>query len=522
MKVGNGSVRVEGDYRIVSYQEDENGDLVQTSSSGYLNMSDPCSSLFVGGDFVTMSSSNAYSNVITDGVMELKGDFSQYNTYYNDNFKATGNHVMILSGDDTQNIMFKSPNSSRFNVLFLYHKIVEPDYVFANGIATNYVNSLVYNTDLFNNSHPSSYSGYVNTPLTIYGSAMGGVPVYGFAYYYRMSDDAEWIPLDLVFGTDSKTEFVPKQEGTYYFRVDAADQTGAYAPREFSVSVGIKSLVNLSVISNESVPQNTSVTVNGKAEGGEGDLRFAFYYKKSTSSAWTTIGELYGKTTVVSFVPAAVATYLVKVNVKDGTGKIVTKQFTVESTKPQGNDLVNKSTLNKTRTEKGSPITITGAASGGAGGYKYAFYYKKTTSKAFTAIGEEYGTAATAVFTPASAAEYNVRINVMDSNGRIVTKQYKIVSTAPLTNSSTISAKEVTKGTKITLNGKAGGGTVPYTYAYYYKKSTSSSWTKIGSGFSSATSAEFTPAVKATYNVKIAVKDKTGKTVEKTFSVVSK
>ena len=69
-------------------------------------------------------------------------------------------------------------------------------------------------------------------------------------------------------------------------------------------------------------------------------------------------------------------------------------------------------------------------ASGGEGGYKYAFYYKKTTSKAFTLIGEEFGDATTATFTPASSTKYNVRINVMDADGNVVTKQYKIVSTA--------------------------------------------------------------------------------------------
>ena len=64
--------------------------------------------------------------------------------------------------------------------------------------------------------------------------------------------------------------------------------------------------------------------------------------------------ESVGKTPEVSFVPATVAVYLVKVNVKDETGKIVTQIFAVNSTKPTGSDLVNKSTLDKTTTEKGS------------------------------------------------------------------------------------------------------------------------------------------------------------------------
>ena len=282
-----------------------------------------------------------------------------------------------------------------------------------------------------------------------------------------------------------------------------------------------KELENNSTVAKTSVPQNTSVFVKGAAKGGSGEYKYAFYYKKSTSGAWQTIGELYGNTKEVSFVPATVAKYLVKVNVKDSTGKIVTKIFEVNSTKPQGNDLVNKSVLDKMTTQRGTPITITGDASGGAGGYKYAFYYKKTTSKAFTAIGTEYGDAATATFTPASAAEYNVRINVKDADGTIVTKQYKITSTAAaeLKNTSTVSATDVAKGTAITLTGAATGGKSPYTYTFYYKKSTSSSWTKISADSNTAV---FTPAMKAAYNVKISVKDSSGKTADKTFTITSK
>ncbi len=280
-------------------------------------------------------------------------------------------------------------------------------------------------------------------------------------------------------------------------------------------------LTNLSDVSKTSVPQNTSVFVKGAAKGGSGEYKYAFYYKKSTSKAWTTIGELYGKTTEVSFVPASVAKYLVKVNVKDGAGKIVTKIFNVNSTKPSGDDLVNRSVLDKTTTEKGKPITITGAASGGSGGYTYAFYYKKTTSKAFTVIGAEYSKATTATFIPASAAEYNVRINVKDSSGTIVTKQYKITATAPvqsLSNDGLLYENEVNAGTSVIMIGKASGGTAPYKYAFYYSTD-GNEWKTAGTEFGIDTAAIFTPTVSGQIMVKIAVKDSTGKIDEKTFTV---
>ena len=188
-------------------------------------------------------------------------------------------------------------------------------------------------------------------------------------------------------------------------------------------------LVNRSSVSTKSVARGGKVTVKADAKGGFGDYKYAFYYKKSTSGAWQTIGEAYGDATEASFSPSTVAKYLVKVNVKDETGKIKSKIFEVDSTKPTVSTLANESVVDKTTTQRGTPVTITGAASGGAGDYKYAFYYKKSTSKAYTLIGEEYGDAATATFTPATTAEYDVRVRVKDAAGKVVTKQLKVNST---------------------------------------------------------------------------------------------
>ena len=203
---------------------------------------------------------------------------------------------------------------------------------------------------------------------------------------------------------------------------------------------------------------------------------------------------------------------------KDSSGKVVTKQFTVNSVKPASTDLVNNSTLDKMTTVRNNPIQITAAAKGGSGSYKYAFYYKKTTSKAFTAIGEEYGNATSATFTPASTGEYNVRINVMDSNGTLVVKQYKITSTAALTNNSTISAASVSVGSAVTITGAANGGSGDYTYQFTYRKSTSKYPTEITP---EGNTAVFKPGSKAEYIVTVSVTDSAGTVVEKQFTVTS-
>ena len=78
-------------------------------------------------------------------------------------------------------------------------------------------------------------------------------------------------------------------------------------------------------------------------------------------------------------------------------------------------------------------------------------------------------------------------------------------------------------------HGNASGGTSPYKYAYYYKKSTDSSWSKAyvtssGSAYTKYDSIKFTPKTADTYNVKINVKDKYGEgdVVSKEFKVTAR
>ncbi len=67
------------------------------------------------------------------------------------------------------------------------------------------------------------------------------------------------------------------------------------------------------------------------------------------------------------------------------------------------------------------------------------------------------------------------------------------------------------------MYGVATGGTS--TYAYYYKKSTATSWTILGTEYGSAATATLTPAATGTYNIMIKVRDNSGKIVSKSFTL---
>lgn len=204
----------------------------------------------------------------------------------------------------------------------------------------------------------------------------------------------------------------------------------------------------------------------------------------------------------------------------------------------QTTELKNNSEISSASVTANTELTLIAKAEGGTAPYKYAYYYKKSTDSSWTkayvtSSGSAYTKYDSVTFKPTTAGTYDVRINVKDEygNGKVVSKDFKLTVTADsaaLINNSTVTATSVTAGTKITLNAKASGGTAPYKYAYYYKNSTDSAWSKLvmedGSAYVESDSTKFTPKTAGTYYVRINVKDKNGAgtAVSKDFTITVK
>ena len=305
--------------------------------------------------------------------------------------------------------------------------------------------------------------------------------------------------------------------GTATIKATASNGVSASATITVTGGSDTQKLTNNSTISATSVSLGSSVIIKGAAAGGKTPYQYAYYYKKFSSSSYTTINA-YSTATYVSFTPAAATTYDVKVKVKDSAGTVVSKDFTVKVTSSPSTTLTNKSTVSATSVSLGSSVTIKGAAAGGTSPYQYSAYYKKSSSSTYTKI-RDYSTNATMTVTPAAATTYDIRVKVKDNTGKVVNKDFTVkVTPGVLTNKSTISATSITQGKTLTVTGKASGGTVPYTYAAYYKKASSSSYT-LARGYSSNATISIKPAAATTYNVRVKVKDNVGTVVNKDFTV---
>ena len=104
-------------------------------------------------------------------------------------------------------------------------------------------------------------------------------------------------------------------------------------------------------------------------------------YKKKSDTKWT-VKQDFGKNTAVSIKPAKAVNYDICVKVKDGNGNIAKKYFVLKVC----DVLKNTSTVSAVQINLGSTVSVKASATGGAGNYTYAVYYRKAGTDKWTAV----------------------------------------------------------------------------------------------------------------------------------------
>jgi len=125
LRINGGELYVKGDYRIESTSGGSvSANLYMTNDNDYVK---------VDGNFVVNSSNN--NTYLTAGTMEIKGDFIQKGSAIN-NFRASENHKVILSGERPQRVRFGTLGNSKFNQLEI-RNTSEEGVVFESRFATS-------------------------------------------------------------------------------------------------------------------------------------------------------------------------------------------------------------------------------------------------------------------------------------------------------------------------------------------------------------------------------------------------
>ena len=364
---------------------------------------------------------------------------------------------------------------------------------------------------LKNNSTVNNTTIVKGTTIKITGKATGGSGKYEYRFSYKRSG-AKNYTVKSDYGKATYTYLTPGYADTYTIKIDVRDEFGFEVTKYLTVN-STKPLENNSTVSTTVIPKGEKITITGIADGGKGPYQYKFSYKRSGAKNYTVKSD-YGKATSTTLQPGYVDTYTIVVDVKDSTGTIETKTFTVKSIEP----LVNNSTVSATSVEKGTTIKITGDAKYGQGPYKYKISYKRSGAKNFT-VKSDYGKATATTLTPGYVDTYTIKVEVMDSLGYVKEKTFTVKVNAVLSNRTSISTSTDDNGTTITVTGNAAGGTGSYSYAYYYKKSNSTKWILKGTEFGQDASVTIKPGTPIDYNIKVIVKDSSGKEAVRTFTI---
>ncbi len=365
-------------------------------------------------------------------------------------------------------------------------------------------------SSLVNNSKVSATTIALGSTITATAAASGGTSPYTYQIVYKKSTQSNWTTAS-AYSTNKTASVKPASAGAYQICIKVKDSSGTEIKKFFDITVtGNAALTNTSTVSATGISLGDTVTVKGAATGGTTPYKYAVFYKASSSSAWTTKQD-FSATNSVAIKFTGTGTKDICVKVKDNSGTVVKKYFTVTV---KAAALVNNSKLSATTINLGSTITATGAASGGTGSYTYAVLYKQKTQSNWT-TAQNFSSTKSVSIKPANATTYDVCIKVKDSSGTIVKKFFDVTVKKALTNTSKMSAASITLGKTVTLTGSATGGTGYYNFAMLYKKASDSTWTT-AQGFKPNETVTIKPAKAVTYDVCIKVQDSDG-TIEKKF-----
>ncbi len=360
---------------------------------------------------------------------------------------------------------------------------------------------------LKNNSTVSSTYISLGQTVTLKAASSGGTGSNQYAFYYRKKGANTWSAIR-DYSTNASASFKPSKSGYYDLMIKVKDSSRSIAKKYFDLTVDAK-LYNNSSVSAEYTTVNTPVTMTANSSGGLGNVQYAYYYKRSTASTWSTV-KAYSTSTSVQFKPTAVCSYDLMIKVKDEGGTVEKKYFTLNSY----HTFYNRSRVSSEKIYTGEYVKLYGVGAGGSENYTYAYYYKKPGESEWVCVSDFCKTSIIKL-TPDEVGDYEICIKVKDDTGTVLEKYFTVSCAKALYNQSVLSANTVQSGSYLSLKAFAVGGSEEYTYAYYNRKSGTEKWTVL-KDFSSTKCLGIRAGEAGKYEVCIKVKDSDGN-IEKKY-----
>lgn len=421
----------------------------------------------------------------------------------------------IAVSHETENFIISDISAQADPVIYYSNNNAALSFAIMKGFRhSSYISSYFANA-----SYIDKDETYTSKPVKITGVAIGAKDNYSFTFEYKAANDQSFTTIGGSSGSCVTAEFAPKKAGRYIIKVTAKNSGGDTDVKYFDI-LASEGIANRSTADKSKLFLGDKVTLTGAATGGTGGYLYEYMYKLSTKTSWSKI-KAYSADTSAVFTPKAAGKYDLCVKAKDSAGNISTKKFTLEVS--EVTLLKNNSVVSAENVKVGNSVKVTAKASGGKTPYRYSFYFKRSNNTKWNLKGTEFGTETSFKFTPTAAAVYDIRVDIKDASGQMVSKTLKVsASNGVFENISTISTDFITEeNTSVKLNGIAVGGQGSYRYAYYFKRASNSKWNSIGTVFGTKSTATLTTTALTDYDVMISIKDETGTVLSKTFRITS-
>ena len=287
--------------------------------------------------------------------------------------------------------------------------------------------ALAAQSALINTSVISTETFTHGDTISVTCRAKGGSGFYQYGAFYKKTDDTKWTTLQK-YGSNSVIRFKPPEQVNYDICTKILDSSGNKSTKYFVLKAG-SALQNLSTIGKTSLTLGESVSIKASAKGGAGKYTYAVYYKKTAESDKWITKQAYDTNSSVSFMPSSAGTYDICVKVKDKSGKIAKKYFSLSVS---ASGLLNTSSVSAASVKLGSKVKVVCSAKGSSGFYNYAVFYKAAQDSKWI-TKQNYDANNVVYIKPNKAGEYDICVKAKDSKGTIKKKYFtlSVVSDTP-------------------------------------------------------------------------------------------
>ena len=251
---------------------------------------------------------------------------------------------------------------------------------------------------------------FIGDSITVNCASKGGAAPVQYAVYTKLSTATYYSTLQ-AFGDSTSAVFTPQAIGTYNVLVKAKDSRNKTVSKLMTLDVNARPLsLTAKIISDGEPTTNDPITIVAMADGGEGDIQYAFFVKEQGSTYFSTISS-YSSTDSVTYTPKKEGTLTIRARAKDSK-TTVTKEMQTTVAKVQ---LENTSKIDKETITEGESVTVKCSARGGEGEREYAVYVKKQGATYYSTF-QSWSTNAKVVVSNLLKGKNLIQVKVRDSS----------------------------------------------------------------------------------------------------------